>query len=85
MSGVRPRRAATSWSTSSTPAMLTELKEAIDAEEDIVGDAWRPFWANNAFPVKDLEDPKGALGEAEGLHDARAARASPRSSPRSPS
>lgn len=28
---------------------------------------WRPFWANSAYPVKDLEDPKGALGEPEGL------------------
>lgn len=55
--------------TSSTPAMLNALEEAVDAEEDIVVTLWRPFWANNAFPVRDLEDPKGALGEAEGLHE----------------
>ncbi|WP_139017548.1 glycine betaine ABC transporter substrate-binding protein [Brachybacterium squillarum] len=54
--------------TSSTAAMLTELESAVDAEEDIVVTLWRPFWANSAFPVKDLEDPKGALGETEALH-----------------
>ncbi|WP_036971467.1 glycine betaine ABC transporter substrate-binding protein [Promicromonospora kroppenstedtii] len=55
--------------TSSTPAMLNALDEAVQAEEDIVVTLWRPFWANNTFPVRDLEDPKGALGEAEGLHE----------------
>ncbi|WP_337000576.1 MULTISPECIES: glycine betaine ABC transporter substrate-binding protein [unclassified Microbacterium] len=54
--------------TSSTAAMLTELKSATDKQEDIVVTLWRPFWANDAFPVKDLEDPKGAMGAAEGLH-----------------
>lgn len=54
--------------TSSTTAMLAELKKATDAKQDIVVTLWRPFWANNAFPVKDLQDPKGALGKAEGLH-----------------
>jgi glycine betaine/proline transport system substrate-binding protein len=55
--------------TSSTPAMLNALEEAVDAENDIVVTLWRPFWANNEFPVRDLEDPEGALGEAEGLHE----------------
>ncbi|UPK76515.1 glycine betaine ABC transporter substrate-binding protein [Nocardioidaceae bacterium SCSIO 66511] len=54
--------------TSSTTAMLAELKKATDAKEDLLVTLWRPFWANTAFPVKDLEDPKGALGEPEGLH-----------------
>ena len=54
---------------SSTTAMLAELKSAVDAKEDIVVTLWRPFWANSEFPVKDLEDPKGALGESEGLHN----------------
>lgn len=54
--------------TSSTAAMLTELKSATEKKEDIIVTLWRPFWANDAFPVKDLEDPKGAMGEAEGLH-----------------
>ncbi|NHI16939.1 glycine betaine ABC transporter substrate-binding protein [Microbacterium excoecariae] len=54
--------------TSSTAAMLTELETAIDNEEDIVVTLWRPFWANDAFDIKDLEDPEGAMGDPEGLH-----------------
>lgn len=57
-----------SLATSSTPAMLSELQTAVDGEKDIVVTLWRPFWANSKFPVKDLEDPKGALGEPESLH-----------------
>ncbi len=54
---------------SSTTAMLAELRAAVAAEEDIVVTLWRPFWANSEFPVKDLEDPQGALGDSEGLHN----------------
>lgn len=54
---------------SSTTAMLAELQSAVDAEEDIVVTLWRPFWANSEFPMKDLEDPEGALGDSEGLHN----------------
>ncbi len=54
--------------TSSTAAMLTELDTAIAAERDIVVTSWRPFWANDAYGLKDLEDPRGAMGEAEALH-----------------
>ncbi|WP_407316978.1 glycine betaine ABC transporter substrate-binding protein [Isoptericola halotolerans] len=54
--------------TSSTTAMLTELEQATENEEDILVTLWQPFWANASYPVKTLEDPEGALGEAEGLH-----------------
>jgi glycine betaine/proline transport system substrate-binding protein len=54
--------------TSSTAAMLTELKKATDAEEPIVVTMWKPFWANGAFPIRALEDPEGAYGEPEDLH-----------------
>ncbi|MCR2783002.1 MULTISPECIES: glycine betaine ABC transporter substrate-binding protein [unclassified Microbacterium] len=54
--------------TSSTPAMLTELDTATSAGENILVTLWRPHWAYDAYPLKDLEDPKGLLGEAEGLH-----------------
>lgn len=54
--------------TSSTGGMLATLDTAVAAEDPIVVTLWRPFWANDAWPVKDLEDPKGALGETEGLH-----------------
>lgn len=53
---------------SSTTAMLAELKDATESQEDIVVTLWRPFWANTEFPVRDLEDPEGALGEAETLN-----------------
>lgn len=54
--------------TSSTSTMLAALDDAVQSEEDIVVTLWRPFWANNEFPVKDLEDPNGAMGEPEALH-----------------
>ena len=49
----------------STTAMLAELDRATKNEEPIVVTLWRPHWAYNAFPVRDLEDPEGHLGEAE--------------------
>ncbi len=54
--------------TSSTPAMLSELKAATAAGENIAVTLWRPHWAYDAFPLKDLADPKGALGAAESIH-----------------
>lgn len=54
--------------TSSTATMLTTLQNKIDAKEDVVVTLWRPFWANSAFDVKDLKDPKGAMGDTEALH-----------------
>ncbi len=54
--------------TSSTGAMLATLQSKIDAEEDVIVTLWRPFWANAAFPLKDLKDPKGAMGAPEALH-----------------
>lgn len=56
------------YTTSSTAAMLTELQTATDAGENIVVTLWRPHWAYEAFPIRDLEDPQGLLGEAEGIH-----------------
>ena len=53
---------------SSTPAMLAELKGATDAGEPIAATLWRPHWAYDAYPVRDLEDPEGALGAAEEIH-----------------
>lgn len=53
---------------SSTAAMLAELKAATDAGDDVAVTLWRPHWAYDAFPIKDLEDPEGALGGAEGIH-----------------
>ncbi|MFP7760054.1 glycine betaine ABC transporter substrate-binding protein [Marisediminicola sp. LYQ134] len=54
--------------TSSTPAMLSELTAATDAGENIVVTLWEPHRAYAQFPVKNLEDPEGALGGTESLH-----------------
>jgi len=54
--------------TSSTAAMLTELKKAIDAKEDIVVTLWRPHWAYAKYPIRDLKDPKGAMGEPDAIY-----------------
>ena len=54
--------------TSSTPAMLAELERATANEDEIVVTLWRPFWANSAYDMRDLEDPQGAFGEPESLH-----------------
>ena len=53
---------------SSTPAMLAELQKRTDAGENVVVTLWRPHWAYDAFPIRDLEDPQGALGAAESIH-----------------
>ncbi|MGV8880951.1 MAG: glycine betaine ABC transporter substrate-binding protein [Rhodoglobus sp.] len=53
---------------SSTPAMLAELQAATDAGENIAVTLWRPHWAYDAYPIKDLEDPKGLMGDQEGIH-----------------
>ncbi|GAB3522614.1 glycine betaine ABC transporter substrate-binding protein [Arthrobacter monumenti] len=54
--------------TSSTPAMLSELKSAMENDENIVVTLWRPHWAYNAFDIKDLKDPEGTLGTAESIY-----------------
>lgn len=54
--------------TSSTAGMLAELKKATGSKDEIVVTLWRPFWANSTFDMRDLEDPKDALGKSEALH-----------------
>ncbi|MGC5077968.1 glycine betaine ABC transporter substrate-binding protein [Agrococcus sp. DT81.2] len=56
------------FQTSSTPAMLAELSSALDAGENVVVTLWRPHWAYDEFAIRDLEDPEGTLGAAEGIH-----------------
>ncbi|GAB3618543.1 glycine betaine ABC transporter substrate-binding protein [Okibacterium endophyticum] len=56
------------FQTASTAAMLTELKAATDAGENIVVTLWEPHRAYSQFPIKNLEDPEGALGETESLY-----------------
>jgi glycine betaine/proline transport system substrate-binding protein len=53
---------------SSTSAMLAELGAAMDSGENIVVTLWRPHWAYDAFDIRDLEDPEGALGEPDDIY-----------------
>lgn len=53
---------------SSTTAMLAALDSAIAAKEPIVVTLWHPHWAYSRYDLKDLKDPKGAMGAAEKLH-----------------
>jgi glycine betaine/proline transport system substrate-binding protein len=50
---------------SSTPAMLAQVDRATKANENILVTLWRPHWAYAAYPMRDLEDPKSAMGGAE--------------------
>ncbi len=54
--------------TSSTAAMLTELTAATTAGENIVVTLWQPHWVYSSVGLKNLTDPEGTLGDAEGLH-----------------
>ncbi|NLE74749.1 MAG: glycine betaine ABC transporter substrate-binding protein [Actinobacteria bacterium] len=52
----------------STPAMLAELKRAIEREQPIVVTLWRPHWVYAAHDLKDLDDPEGLFGEGDKIH-----------------
>ncbi|MDO5500653.1 MAG: glycine betaine ABC transporter substrate-binding protein [Propionibacteriaceae bacterium] len=58
---------------SSTPAMLAQVDRATKADENVVVTLWRPHWAYSAYPMRDLEDPKGAMGGAEVISSAGSA------------
>lgn len=51
--------------TSSSGAMTTQLKQAIDNEEDIVITGWSPHWMFQSYDLKYLEDTEGSFGDAE--------------------
>src|SRR5918994_1362600 len=50
---------------SSTPAMISELEEALDSNQPIVFTAWKPHWMFTAFDIRYLEDPEGEMGGPE--------------------
>ncbi|MEI3614361.1 glycine betaine ABC transporter substrate-binding protein [Pseudogracilibacillus sp. SO30301A] len=55
---------------SSEPAMVTEIKEAIEAEEPIVSPLWNPHRIFSEVDLKYLEDPKEVYGGVEKIHHA---------------
>lgn len=55
---------------SSEPAMVTEIKEAIEAEKPIVSPLWNPHRIFSEVDLKYLEDPKEVYGGVEKIHHA---------------
>jgi len=53
---------------SSSTAMLAALDSAIKGNQPIVVALWHPHWAYARYQLKDLADPKGAMGKGEQLH-----------------
>jgi len=53
---------------SSLAAMLAMLQDSVESKKDVVVTLWRPFWANDTFDLKEIEDPEDGMGETEGLH-----------------
>jgi glycine betaine/proline transport system substrate-binding protein len=52
---------------SSTPAMLSQVDQAIQDKEPIVFTAWKPHWMFTAYNIRYLDDPKKEMGSAEQL------------------
>jgi glycine betaine/proline transport system substrate-binding protein len=59
---------AMSLQNSSTTAMLAGLDSAIKDQKPMVVTLWHPHWAYSRYQLKDLQDPKGAMGKGEQLH-----------------
>lgn len=55
---------------SSEPAMVTEIKEAIDQGDPIVAPLWSPHRIFSEVDLKYLEDPKEVYGGVEKIHHA---------------
>lgn len=51
----------------SSAAMLAALDSAIKAKKAIVVTLWQPHWAFSRFPIRALEDPKGAFGKPDDI------------------
>lgn len=54
--------------TSSSGAMTVSLGQAIKNKQPIVITGWSPHWMFAKYGLKYLEDPKGAMGQAESIH-----------------
>ncbi|SFC69385.1 glycine betaine/proline transport system substrate-binding protein [Alkalibacterium subtropicum] len=51
--------------TSSSGAMVQQLDDAIEDEEDIIVTGWSPHWMFQSYDLKYLEDPEGSFGGEE--------------------
>ncbi|CAD7032191.1 glycine/betaine ABC transporter substrate-binding protein [Pseudorhizobium endolithicum] len=50
---------------SSEAGMLTTVDRAVRSENWFVATSWSPHWMFGKYDIRYIEDPKGALGEAE--------------------
>ncbi|TGB01465.1 glycine betaine ABC transporter substrate-binding protein [Halobacillus salinus] len=55
---------------SSEPAMLAEIGNAVESEEPIVAPLWSPHWVFSKYDLKFLEDPQNTFGGVEKIHHA---------------
>lgn len=53
---------------SSEPAMITEIKEAIESNKPIVSPLWSPHRIFSEVDLKYLKDPKQVYGDVEKIH-----------------
>ncbi len=53
---------------SSTGGMLTTVKRAVNREEWIAFNGWKPHYMNVLFDLKYLDDPEGIWGEGERVY-----------------
>jgi len=52
---------------SSTPAMLSQLSQALENKQPIVFTAWKPHWMFLSYDIRYLDDPKEEMGGSEEL------------------
>lgn len=52
---------------SSTAEMLAALRQADTDHTNIAVTLWKPHWAYSEFDIRDLADPKGAMGGTDGI------------------
>jgi len=55
---------------SSTAGMLSSVKRAVNNEEWIAFNGWKPHYMNVMFDIKYLKDPEGIWGEGERVYTA---------------
>ncbi|MGE7186474.1 glycine betaine ABC transporter substrate-binding protein [Peribacillus sp. NPDC006672] len=55
---------------SSEPAMLSEIKKAVENEKPIVATLWSPHGVFSKYDLKFLEDPQNTFGSVEKIHHA---------------
>ncbi|MBO8194971.1 ABC transporter permease/substrate binding protein [Streptomyces oryzae] len=53
---------------SSTSSMLSAVDKSVKQHKPVLATTWSPHWVYNKYPMKKLEDPKGAWGKGDHIH-----------------